>query len=103
VRAAAVQAALVNVADKEVGAALVATFADLAQQLLDRDAGLFGPALAEVAAVGVDKGGRYFGTRCSRSGSLARSQRLTVLSERFRRRAHSSRPTFRARSSWTCC
>jgi hypothetical protein len=42
-RAAALQAALVNVADEEVGAALVAALTDLAQQLLDRDAGLFGP------------------------------------------------------------
>ena len=73
-RVAAVQAALVDVADKQVGAALVAALADLAQQLLDRDGGLFGAALAEVVAVGVDtRVGRYFGTRCSRSGSLARS------------------------------
>ena len=50
-------AALVDVADEEVGAALVAAFPDLPQQLLDRDAGLFGPALAEVVAVGVDEGG----------------------------------------------
>jgi len=57
VRAAALQAALVNVADEEVGAALVAALADLAQQLLDRDTGLFCPALAGVVAVGVDEGG----------------------------------------------
>ena len=50
-------AALVDVADEEVGAALVAEFPDLPQQLLDRDAGFFGPALAEVVAVGVDEGG----------------------------------------------
>ena len=56
-RAVAVQAALVDVADQEVGAALVAEFPDLPQQLLERDAGLFGPALAEVVAVGVDEGG----------------------------------------------
>jgi hypothetical protein len=73
VRAVAVQAALVDVADQEVGAALVAALADLAQQLLDRDAGIFGPALAEVVAVGSTRVGRYFGTRASRSGSLARS------------------------------
>ena len=66
-------AALVDVADEEVGAALVAGLADLPQQLLDRDAGLFGPALAEVVAVGVDEGGAVLRTRCSRSGSLARS------------------------------
>ena len=57
VRAVAVQAALVDVADQEVGAALVAAFADLAQQVLDRDAGFLGAALAEVVAVGVDEGG----------------------------------------------
>jgi len=57
VRAVAVQAALVDVADQEVGAALVAALADLAQQLLDRDAGLLCPALAEVVTVGVDEGG----------------------------------------------
>src|ERR1700758_2110358 len=56
-RAVAVQAALVDVADQEVGTALVAALADLPQQLLDQDAGLFGPALAEVVAVGVDEGG----------------------------------------------
>jgi hypothetical protein len=55
VRAVAVHAALVDVADEEVGAALVAAVADLPQQLLDRDAGLFCPALAEVVAVGADE------------------------------------------------
>ena len=56
-RAVAIHAALVDVAGEEVGAALVAAFADLPQQVLERDAGLFGPALAEVVAVGVDEGG----------------------------------------------
>ena len=46
---------LVDVEDEQVGAALVAALADLPQLLLDGDAGLFGPALAEVVAVGVDK------------------------------------------------
>ena len=73
VRAVAVQAAPVDVADQEVGAALVAAFADLAQQVLDRDPGFFRVALAEVVAVGSTRVGRYFGTRCSRSDSLARS------------------------------
>jgi hypothetical protein len=57
VRAVAVHAALVDVADEEVGTALVAALADLPEQLLERDSGLFGPALAEVVAVGVDEGG----------------------------------------------
>ena len=52
-RAAALQPALVDVADQEVGTALVAALADLAEQLLDRDARLFGPAFAEVVTVGV--------------------------------------------------
>ena len=50
-------AALVDVADQEVGAALVAALPDLAQELLDGDAGLFCPPLAQVVAVGVDEGG----------------------------------------------
>jgi hypothetical protein len=32
-------------------------FADLPQQLPDTDAGLFGPALAQVVPVGIDEGG----------------------------------------------
>src|SRR5258708_6419830 len=56
----AVQAALVDVADQEVGAALVAALADLPQQVLDRDSGLAGPALAQVVAMGVDEGGAVF-------------------------------------------
>ena len=52
-----VQAALVDVAHQQVGASLVAAFADLPQQLGDRDALLFGPPLAEVVAVRVDEGG----------------------------------------------
>jgi hypothetical protein len=73
VRPVAVQPALVDVADQEAGAALVAAFPDLAQELLDGGAGLFCSALAEVAAVGPARVGLYFGTRCSRPGSLARS------------------------------
>ena len=57
VRPVGVGAALVDVADEEVGAARVAALADLPQQLLDRDPGLFGAALAQVVAVGVDEGG----------------------------------------------
>jgi hypothetical protein len=57
VRPVAVRAALVDVADEEVGTALVAALADLPQQLPERDAGLFCPALAEVAAVRVDESG----------------------------------------------
>src|SRR5262252_5662131 len=56
-RPVAVQPALIDVADQEVGAALVTAFPDLAQELLDGDAGLCCPALAEVVAVGVDEGG----------------------------------------------
>ena len=55
-RPVAVEPALVDVADQEVGAALVAALLDLAQELLDRDAWLLGAALAEVVAVGVDQG-----------------------------------------------
>jgi hypothetical protein len=73
VRPVPVCAALVDGADEETGAALVAALADLPEQLLERDAGLFCPAFAEVVAVGSTRVGRYFGTRCSRSGSLARS------------------------------
>src|SRR5262249_33115644 len=57
VRAVAVQAALAGVADEEAGAALVAALADLPQQLLNRDAWLFRPALAEVVTVGAGEGG----------------------------------------------
>jgi hypothetical protein len=60
VRAVAVQAALIDVADQEVGAALVAAFPDLAQQVPDRDRGFFRAALAEVVAVGIDEGGPVF-------------------------------------------
>jgi hypothetical protein len=56
VRLAAVQPALVDVADQEAGAALVTAIPDLARQLLDRDARLLGAALAEVVAVGIDQG-----------------------------------------------
>jgi hypothetical protein len=57
VRAVAVEPALVDVADQEVGAALVAALPDLAQELLDRGSRLLGAALAEVVAVRVDEGG----------------------------------------------
>ena len=56
-RAVAVEAPLVDVADQEVGAALVAAVADLPQQMLDRDSGLLGAALAEVVPVRVNQGG----------------------------------------------
>jgi hypothetical protein len=55
VRLAAVQPALVDVADQEVGAAPVAALPDLAQELLPRDARLPGAALAEVVTVGIDQ------------------------------------------------
>jgi len=88
VRAVTVQAALVDVADEEVGAALVAAVADLAQQVLDRDAGFFGPALAEVVAVGVDEGGPVLrdalqpfrlAAGSSRAEALPANSRATVL------------------------
>jgi hypothetical protein len=60
VRPVAVEPALVDVADQEVGTALVAALPDLAQELLDGDARLFRPPLAEVVAVGVDEGGLVF-------------------------------------------
>jgi hypothetical protein len=57
VRPVAVEPALVDVADQEVGAAPVAALPDLTQELLDGDAPLFRPPLAEVVAVGAGKGG----------------------------------------------
>ena len=56
-RPVALQAALADVADEQVGVALVAEFPDLPQQLLNRDRGVFGAALAQVVAVGVDERG----------------------------------------------
>jgi hypothetical protein len=56
VRAGVLGPALVEVADQEVGASGVAELADLAQELPDRDAGLFCPPLAGVVAVGIDEG-----------------------------------------------
>ena len=56
-----VGAALVEVADQEVGAAGVATLADLAQQLLNGDPGFLGAAFAQVVAVRVDQGGPVLG------------------------------------------
>jgi hypothetical protein len=73
VRLVAVQAALVDVAGKQAGAAAVAEFPDLPQQLLERDAGLFCPALAEVVAVRVDQGGAVFRDALQPLRSLARS------------------------------
>jgi hypothetical protein len=60
VRPVSFDAALVDVADKQVRAALVAEVPDLPQQLSDRDAGFLGPAFAEVVAVRVDEGGTVF-------------------------------------------
>jgi hypothetical protein len=49
--------ALGDVADEQVRTAGVAEFPDLPQQLLDRDRGVFGAALAQVVAVGIDQRG----------------------------------------------
>jgi len=73
VRPVAFGAALVDVADEQVGAALVAELADLPQQLLDGHGGVPGAALAQVVAVGVDQGGPVLRARCSRSGLSARA------------------------------
>jgi hypothetical protein len=53
VRPLAVGAALVKVADQEVGTAGVAAFADLPQQLLRWHPGFFGPAVSGVSCVRV--------------------------------------------------
>jgi hypothetical protein len=45
VRAVAVEPTLVDVADQEAGAALVAALPDLAQEVLDRDGRVFGAPL----------------------------------------------------------
>jgi hypothetical protein len=55
VRPVTVGASLVDVADEQVGAALVAELPDLPQRLLDRDPGFFGAPLAQVVAVGIDE------------------------------------------------
>jgi hypothetical protein len=60
VRAVAFCAALIDVADEQVGAALVAEFPDFPQELLDRNPRLLGPAFAQVVAVGVDEGRPVF-------------------------------------------
>ena len=73
-RPVAVQAALVDVAGEQVGAALVAALADLPQQLSDRDAGLFGPALAEVVAVGIDQGGAVLRGRAAAAAARWRGR-----------------------------
>ncbi len=70
VRPVGVGAALVDVADQQVGAARVAALADLPQQLLDRDPGFLGSALAQVVAVGVDEGGPVLRVR----GAAARAR-----------------------------
>jgi hypothetical protein len=57
VRPVAVGAALVDVADEQVGAALVAELADLPEQLPNRDSGVLGAPLAQVVAVGIDERG----------------------------------------------
>jgi hypothetical protein len=57
VRPVALGASLVDVADEQVRAALVAELADLPQQLLDRDRGVLGAAPAQVVAVGVNERG----------------------------------------------
>ena len=72
-RLAAVQPALVDIADQKVGDALVAALPDLAQELLDRDARLLGAALAEVVAVGVHQGRPVLRDALQPPGSLARS------------------------------
>lgn len=56
-RPACFGAALAEVADQQVGAALVTALANFSQQLGDRDARLVGSALAEVVAVAIDEGG----------------------------------------------
>ena len=61
VRPFGVGAALVEVADEEVGAARVAALPDLPQQLLDGDPGFVGAAFAQVVAVRVDQGGPVLG------------------------------------------
>ena len=94
--------ALGDVAEEQVGAALIAEFPDLPQQLLDRDRGVFGAALAQVITVGIDQRGPVLrGARTSRSGSVARAYRLTVFSDRPSRREHSSRPVPLPSRSWT--
>ncbi|MER7360963.1 hypothetical protein, partial [Nonomuraea dietziae] len=52
-----VGATLVEVAHQQVGAAGVAAFADLGQQMRDRHTGLFNQAASQVLAVGVDQSG----------------------------------------------
>ena len=107
-RAVAVHAALVDAADEEFGTALVAALADLPQQLLERDAGLFCPALAEVVAVGPTRVGRYFGMlqpwRLSPCGQV----RCWPRTPRRRAVRHGSRPGPRrgvaggSRLCWRC-
>ncbi|MET8291828.1 hypothetical protein ABZV80_42770 [Streptomyces sp. NPDC005132] len=55
--AVAFGAALVEVADQQVGAAGIAQFPDLVQEVGDGDGRVVGPPSAQVVAVGVDQGG----------------------------------------------
>ena len=59
--AVAFGAALVEVADQQVGAAGVAEFPDLVREVGDGDGRVVGPAPAQVVAVGVDQGGPVAG------------------------------------------
>src|SRR6202050_3562324 len=70
VRPFGVGAALVEVADEEVGAAGVAALADLPQQLLDGDSGFLGASFAQVVAVRVDQGGPVLGCAAQPLGRI---------------------------------
>jgi hypothetical protein len=65
VRPVSLGAALVDVADEQVGAALVAELADLPQQLLDRDRGVLGATVAALIAAGVVRGRRDRGSNAA--------------------------------------
>lgn len=93
-------AALVDVLVQEVQAAGEAEGLDLFEEVLDGDGGIFGPALAQVLAVGVDEAGTVFGDA---EHSLGTVGRLTVFRASCSRRAHSSRPTPFASRLWTWC
>lgn len=59
--AVVLDAALGDVAVEQVLAAGVAALLDLAQELQDGDRGVFGPALTQVLAVGINEGGAVLG------------------------------------------
>ncbi|WRQ77907.1 hypothetical protein I3F59_000060 [Streptomyces sp. MUM 178J] len=59
--AVGVRTALVDVLVQEVQAACEAEGLDLFEEVLDGDGGVFGPAFAQVLAVGVDQAGAVFG------------------------------------------